>query len=99
MKEQTISNRQYKVRSLFAFSFFVLALCAGVFVWIMLRKEPRDTGIPATLRKGLMIDERIFSGLFSQNKLVKTYPKSEAVKQVRVNGDIGLKDPIIDTAT
>jgi DMSO/TMAO reductase YedYZ molybdopterin-dependent catalytic subunit len=46
------------------------------------------------LRKGLNFNEEVFGSLFNQNKLVKTYPVSEAVTQVRVNGNVGMKQPL-----
>jgi DMSO/TMAO reductase YedYZ molybdopterin-dependent catalytic subunit len=99
MKEKIISKRRVVLKTIFAFGFFALAFCTGIFIWKKIRHEPQDRGIPKTLRMGLTADERIFSGVFSPQKLVRTYPKSEAVKYVRVNGSLGLKDPSFDTAT
>lgn len=98
MKEKIISEKQVRVRRIFAFSFFIVAMCAAVFAWKKLRSEPQDNGLPKTIRTGLMTDEKIFSGVFDKNKLIKTYPISEAVKNVRVNGDLGLKTAL-DTAS
>lgn len=99
MKEELISEKQVRYKSIFAFLFFVLAFATGISLWKMVRKEPKAGGVPTTLRKGLMYDEKLFSSTFNKDKLVKTYPKSEAVKKVRVNGNLGLKNPNIDTAT
>ncbi len=35
-----------------------------------------------------------FASTFNDDKLVKTYPVSEAVKQVRVNGNLGLRSKL-----
>ncbi len=42
------------------------------------------------MRKGLTINEKLFSSVFNEGRLVKTYDKSEAVKKVRVNGNLGM---------
>lgn len=94
MKEKIVTKKQIRLKSIFAFSFFIVALSAGMFAWKMLRNENEDDGIPKTLRKGLMVNETIFKGLFNKNKLAKTYPESEAIKNVRVNGNEGLKTPL-----
>ena len=99
MNEKIVSEKRLRLKSIFAFSFFLIAFGAGIVVWKMIRHEQKEKGIPKTLRKGLLANENIFSGIFSQKKLVKTYPKSEAVKSVRVNGNLGLKDPAFDTAS
>jgi DMSO/TMAO reductase YedYZ molybdopterin-dependent catalytic subunit len=94
MKEKIYTARQVRWKSIFAFSFFILAFSAGVYVWKSVRAEPKDEGIPKTLRKGLSANEKIFSAVFSKNKLVKTYPTSEAVKLPRFNGWEGLRSPL-----
>jgi DMSO/TMAO reductase YedYZ molybdopterin-dependent catalytic subunit len=99
MKEKIYNDMEVKTKSIFAFCFFILAFAAGISIWIYIRKEPKDNGIPTTLRKGLKTDEALFSSLYNAGKPVKTYPKSEAVKNVRVNGNIGLHNKIVDTAT
>ncbi|HWJ30442.1 MAG TPA: molybdopterin-dependent oxidoreductase, partial [Flavisolibacter sp.] len=98
MKEKIYNEHQYRTKTIFAFCFFILAFVGGIFLWIYIRKEPQNNGIPATLRNGLNTNEAIFSRLYSSQKLVKTYPKSEAVKNVRVNGNIGLRDKHVDTS-
>ena len=35
-------------------------------------------------------ESELFSATFSSSRLAKTYPKSQAVKNVRVNGDVGM---------
>ena len=46
----------------------------------------------------LDVNERVFSSTFDETKLVKTYPLSAAVKNVRVNGKAGM-DESFDPAT
>jgi DMSO/TMAO reductase YedYZ molybdopterin-dependent catalytic subunit len=98
MKEQLVTEKRIRNTTVFSLLFFVFAFYMGIFIWKAIRKEPQAAGIPTTLRKGLMYNEALFGSTFNANKLVNTYPVSEAVKKVRVNGNLGLKDTNIDTA-
>lgn len=96
MKEKFYSSGQIKRKIIFAFLFFIFAICAGAYAWKWLRKQPGDGGllggIPKPLRSGLGVNEKIFSATFNNSHLAKTYSKSEAVKNVRVNGDVGMNN-------
>src|SRR2546423_5338853 len=95
MKEKLLTSKQIRLRTIFAFAFFIIAMSTGAYAWYWLRKQPQDNsmgGIPKPLRKGLNANEKLFSSTFNSNKLAKTYPKSEAAKNVRVNGDVGMGD-------
>jgi DMSO/TMAO reductase YedYZ molybdopterin-dependent catalytic subunit len=94
MKEKIVSEKQIFWKSFFAFAFFIIAFGIGFYAWKQLRHEEKADGVQKTLRKGLNANQKIFSGIFSENKLVKTYPVSEAVKRVRVNGRDGLRTPL-----
>jgi DMSO/TMAO reductase YedYZ molybdopterin-dependent catalytic subunit len=98
MKEQIISERKLLAKTLFAFVFFIAALTVAFYSWKSLRQEQSVAGVQKTLRKGLSTNEKIFGGLFSDKRLVKTYPISEAVKHVRVNGKEGLRAPLDSAA-
>lgn len=91
MKEEIISEKKLLLKTVFAFSVFFIAMVIGVDAWKKLRHEETADGVPKTLRSGLNTNEKIFSALFSKDKLVKTYPVSQAVKNVRVNGSDGLR--------
>ncbi len=75
-----------------------LALWSGLAYtgWRWLRKQPPDGGllggIPVPLRTGLENNEKIFSGVYSNHRLVKEYPPAMAAKEVRVNSLIGLDE-------
>jgi DMSO/TMAO reductase YedYZ molybdopterin-dependent catalytic subunit len=101
MKEEMANERNLKLRAISSFIIFFLFLALGVFAWIWIRKQPPSkntlSGIPAPLRTGLTINENLFSNTFT-NRLAKTYSKSEAVKKVRVNGNIGLKSEFDETS-
>ena len=98
MKEKILTEKQIRYKSIFAFVVFFVAICAAYFMWQGLRNEEKDAGAAKTLRKGFLVNESIFSGLFNENKRVKTYPISEAAKAVRVNGSYGLRDASFDPA-
>ena len=57
--------------------------------------EPRTVtaGARKPLRRALNKTELLFRRAFSNNHLVKTYPKSMAAVKVRVNSNIGMNDP------
>lgn len=93
MKEKTLSDKEIRWRSLTSFAVFIICGCVAYFTWKGLRNQEKEAGAPKTLRKSFLANEVIFGGLFNETKLVKTYPVTEAVKQVRVNGSYGLNDP------
>jgi DMSO/TMAO reductase YedYZ molybdopterin-dependent catalytic subunit len=94
MKEVYVSEKKIRVKMISSFIILFLLLGAGVFMWKWIRKQPplqgTLSGVPAPVRKVLSANENLFSSTFG-NRLAKTYPKSEAVKRVRVNGNVGMK--------
>src|SRR5882724_9836053 len=89
--EQKISRRNFI--SFGAFAVFGVTVFEG---WRWLYKSPNEAaGITAgahkPLRKALNKTELFFRNFFSDNHLVKTYPKEMAAKHVRVNSDIGIE--------
>lgn len=94
MKEKIMTEREVKVKTLFSFLIFFAVFAIGSSAFFWLKKQPLDNGkkngIQQPLRKGLLLNETIFSAAFSEQKLVKTYAPSSAVKNVRVNGAIGM---------
>lgn len=92
-------QQQIRRKTIFSFSVFVLCFalaCAG-WVWLYHQPEQAD-GLQPTLRKGLEANERIFSLFYSKSREAKPFKKTEAARQVRVNGDAGM-DGNLDTAT
>ena len=94
-KELTVEQKITR-RNFISFTTFIV-LAGGAFEgWHWLYKSPQETaGITAgarrPLRRALNQTELFFRRLFSDNHLVKTYPKSMAAKHVRVNSDIGVE--------
>jgi len=91
--EQKINRRNFI--SFGAFTVFAVGAFEG---WRWLYKSPNETaGITGEahrpLRKALNKTEIFFRRIaFSENHLVKTYPREMAAKHVRVNSDIGLEE-------
>jgi len=90
--EKKIGRRNFV--SISAYSVLAVGAFEG---WRWLYKSPDETatitaGARAPLRKALNKTEIFFRRLaFSENHLVKTYPKEMAAKHVRVNSDIGVE--------
>lgn len=53
-------------------------------------QEPREQGLPRTLRRVLLLNERLAGQLVSHGHLVDTFPARRAVRVPRVNGNIGM---------
>lgn len=94
MKEKFLSDRQVRFKTWFAFGFFILALAGAFFGWKWLRDQQPDGGlrggIPSVLRTGLEANGELFTSTFNPSRLMPTFPKSQAVKKARVNGNIGM---------
>jgi len=85
-------------RNLISFgTFFVLGGAAfGGWKWL-LNSPKEEAGITGgahqPLRRALNKTELFFKQIFSDNHLVRTYPKSRAAQRVRENSHIGMRDP------
>ncbi|MEO6001146.1 MAG: molybdopterin-dependent oxidoreductase [Chitinophagaceae bacterium] len=95
-------EQQIRRRSFISFSVFIGINIAAFGGWKWLRNSSKEVkgitaGAQKPLRKALNKTELAFRKLFSHNHLVKTYPKSRAARNVRKNGDIGLKSSLDST--
>ncbi len=79
--------RRKTIRSFAWFFLFFVLLFAG---WKWLVSRPQDEGALRPLRKVMNANEKIFSKVFSEQHLAPEYPKTSAVSEVRVNGDLGM---------
>ncbi|MBB5397325.1 molybdopterin-dependent oxidoreductase [Mucilaginibacter sp. AK015] len=87
--EQKINRRTFV-----SFGTFALLSGAAYGGWAWLKNSPKEmrtvtAGAKAPLRRALNKTELFFRNFFSNNNLVKTYPKHMAAKVVRHNSDIG----------
>ena len=94
LPEESISNKGFVAKTFIAFLVFSALMIVGwrTFKWINM--QPQEAGALKPLRKALNINEKVFSGIFNANHLVKEYPVSQAAKRVRVNGMDGLRDSV-----
>jgi hypothetical protein len=106
MKEFTLDDKgakKYKRKSLIAFLVFFAMIAIAWAGWKWLVRQPLDNGIRGgiqkPLRKVLDINEEVYRGLYSTKHLIKEYPRKDAAKRARVNGNIGLDEDIFDAAT
>jgi DMSO/TMAO reductase YedYZ molybdopterin-dependent catalytic subunit len=95
-------EQKIKRRSFISFTAFAAFNAAAYGAWRWLRNAPDETpGVTASAQKPLRLaldqTELAFRKVYSPDNLVKTYPKSAAVKNVRKNGVIGLKSPMNNT--
>lgn len=89
-KVKLVSSNQLRRRTLLSFTVFALLILAGLFGWKKIREQPKIADRPQTIRKVLDFNETFFSDFLSDQHLAKSYPLSAAVKNVRVNGNVGL---------
>ena len=105
MKTERVSDqtaKKYTRRSWLAFLGFFAAGGAGFAGWKWLQRQPLDGGIRGgirqPLRDGLTASENVFTRFFNKARLVKEYPKTEAVPKPRVNGNVGLDPDLFEVA-
>jgi hypothetical protein len=77
-------------RTVISFVVFFVCIIGAVIGWRILYTAPQDSGVQKPLRKVLEANEKVFEKVYDTTHLAKTYPKSAAVKEVRVNGDVGM---------
>ena len=93
--EKIVSQKQINRRNFISFAGFIGLNALAFGGWRWLYKSPdEEAGITAgtrkPLRKALNQNELILRKAYSNNHLVKTYPKSMADPNVRVNSEIGV---------
>ena len=70
------------------------AVAGGYWIHSLLGEDD----IPSSLRAVLGVNERVVrTALYSNNHLVRTYPAS-AIGRIKVNGEIGMEEPIDQAA-
>lgn len=90
--EKILTAAQVRNKTIFSlvFLFVFFGMCLAGWKW--LHKQPTEQGALKPLRKVLNANESIFTSMFSDNHLTKTFPKNMAVPRVRVNGDAGMNE-------
>jgi DMSO/TMAO reductase YedYZ molybdopterin-dependent catalytic subunit len=96
-------TKKIRRRNFISFGTFILLSGAAFFSWRWLYHSPEEApgitgGAHKPLRRALNKTELFFRKFFSNNHLVKTYPKEMAAKKVRINSYIGIDDKTFDPA-
>src|SRR5258706_4325533 len=98
-RTKEINARSYRKKIIFSFLSFTVLVIAAIFFWKWLNHQPTEQGALKPLRKTLEVNETILKKtIFDTNHLSKQYAEKDAVKNVRVNGLIGM-EKTIDTGT
>lgn len=92
MEEKLVTAAQVRNKTLVSLFFLLLFIASSIVTWNWLQKQPKEKEALKPLRQALDANESIFSGMFSNYHLVKTYPKGMAAPKVRVNGNAGMSD-------
>jgi len=97
LKKELTVDQKINRRNFISFATFFVAGSTAVGGWKWLYNSPLEKtaitgGAHKPLRKALNKTELFFRNFFSNNHEVKTYPKSMAARQVRVNSDVGIDD-------
>ncbi len=96
-KGVSVSEKYIRNRTLFSVFFLLIFISGVAFAWNRLNHGTKDHSALKPLRKGLDMNEWIFSTFFSNKHLAREYKRAMAAPRVRVNGDAGLMN-ISDTA-
>ncbi|HEY5405657.1 MAG TPA: molybdopterin-dependent oxidoreductase [Ginsengibacter sp.] len=91
-EEILISEKKLRNKTIVSFTVFILLMTSAVFTWKKLHQQPQVAGVVKPLRAVLNLNENVFSNFLSNHHLAKSYPVSEAVKNVRVNGNVGMEN-------
>ncbi|MET3977814.1 DMSO/TMAO reductase YedYZ molybdopterin-dependent catalytic subunit [Mucilaginibacter sp. UYP25] len=98
-KKPLTTEQKINRRTFISFGTFAVMSGAAYGGWNWLKNSPKEmrtatAGAKAPLRRALNKTELAFRRVFSNNSLVKTYPKERAAKVVRYNSGVGIKDAI-----
>ncbi len=90
--EKILTSAQVRNKTILSLIILLVFFGCCIATWKWLHTQPEEQGALKPLRKVLHANESLFSGMFSNYHLAKTYPKEMAVKKVRVNGKEGMSN-------
>src|ERR1700741_590958 len=97
-KEKLYTRREVMRKTIISFAEFAALMGVGTAPWLYIKNLPPDNGllggVQPPIRDVLTANENIFSHSLSDNHLAKSYPKSAAEKNPRVNGNVGLQSDL-----
>jgi hypothetical protein len=96
--DQQSVEQQINRRTFIAFATWFTLGAAAWKSWSWIKDAAPGDGVQTPLRKALNVDDKIFRHAFSNDHLVKTFPKSAAARNVRYNSGIGLGTNGFDAA-
>jgi Oxidoreductase molybdopterin binding domain len=98
-KQAQISNpydratlQELRRRSRRGFLIGAVGTAAAFGFWEWLLHRPESAGLPHPLRTGLEFNTSLWRRLFRSGALAPEYPRSQAVSEFRLNGDLGLSE-------
>lgn len=92
-------QREITRRTIVSFTIFFICITGGIYLFSRLYHEPQSADkVQPTLRKVLVANEKLFSLFYSKTRQAKTFKKSDAATNARVNGGVGMEGTQ-DTAT
>ena len=98
-RTKEISNTAYRKKMILSFLIFAVLVTSAIFAWKWLNNQPQDQQALKPLRKTLQANEKLLTKVvFDTSHHAKQYSEKDAVKNVRVNGLIGM-EKTIDTST
>jgi Oxidoreductase molybdopterin binding domain len=99
IEERNVPDGYVRRRTAVSFVIYGVLLLTACILFIRLYREPQSAdNVQPTLRAGLKANDHLFSLFYSKHRESKTFGKADAVKKVRVNGDVGM-DGLLDTTT
>jgi hypothetical protein len=90
-------KRMVRVRTVRAFTIFFLSIIGTIFIYRWIINQPREDRTLKPFKRVLDFNSKVFARDYNSVTLAKEFPKNVAVKNVRVNGDAGMKselDPV-----
>ena len=91
---KNISNREFRRRNKIAFSIFIVAALVVVGGFFYIKSDLTESGIPRLTREVLDFNGKVGLGITTAEKIdPATFPSPKG-KRARVNGDIGLTEPV-----
>lgn len=88
--EEQKQNNFIRKKTFFSFSVLIGGFIIAVACWKWLYRQPESNGMLKPLRAVLNVNEKINNVFFSKKNIAREFPEEKAVKNVRVNGDIGM---------
>jgi len=92
-------EKQINRRSFISFGIFALLGVAAWKAWFGIKEAGHNDGVQKPLRKVLDVNDKIFKPTLSDNHLAKTYPTSQAARNVRTNSNVGSQPQGFDAST